>query len=88
VQIRSSVEWDPDFPSNSLSAKPGKPACPGIICIIPDGAVEGSKIMKWLRAIAPTLAKAGVGMAWTSPAGLPVVHEVREPKEVFLQKNA
>src|SRR5205823_436104 len=40
--------------------------------------------MKWLRAIARILAKAGLGMAWTSPAGFPVVHEVREPKEVRL----
>ena len=31
-----------------------------------------------------TLAKAGVGMAWTSPAAFPVVHEAREPKEVRL----
>ena len=37
--------------------------------------------MTWLRAIARALAKAGVGMAWTSPAGFPVVHEIREPKE-------
>jgi DNA-directed RNA polymerase len=51
---------------------------------IPDVAVEASKVMNWLRAIARTLAKAGVGMAWTSPAGFPVVHEVREPKEVRL----
>jgi DNA-directed RNA polymerase len=55
---------------------------------IPDVAVEGSKIMKWLRAIARTLAKAGVGMAWTSPAGFPVIHEVREPKEVRLATAA
>jgi DNA-directed RNA polymerase, mitochondrial len=38
--------------------------------------------MNWLRTIARTLAKAGLGMAWTSPAGFPVVHEIREPKEV------
>jgi DNA-directed RNA polymerase len=49
---------------------------------IPDVAVEASKIMKWLRSIARTLAKAGMGMAWTSPAGFPVVHEIREPKEI------
>jgi DNA-directed RNA polymerase len=49
---------------------------------IPDVAVEAGKIMKWLRTIARTLAKAGLGMAWTSPAGFPVVHEIREPKEV------
>ena len=49
---------------------------------IPDVAVEASKIMNWLRTIARTLAKAGLGMAWTSPAGFPVVHEIREPKEV------
>jgi len=51
---------------------------------IPDVAVEASKIMKWLRTIARTLAKAGLGLAWTSPAGFPVVHEIREPKEVRL----
>ncbi len=51
---------------------------------IPDVAVVASKTMNWLRAIARTLAKAGVGMAWTSPAGFPVIHEVREPKEVRL----
>jgi DNA-directed RNA polymerase len=49
---------------------------------IPDVAIEASKIMNWLRKIARTLAKAGLGMAWTSPAGFPVVHEIREPKEV------
>ncbi|HEY2382727.1 MAG TPA: DNA-directed RNA polymerase, partial [Terriglobia bacterium] len=49
---------------------------------IPDVAVEAGRIMKWLRAIARTLAKAGMGMAWTSPAGFPVVHEIREPKEI------
>ncbi len=49
---------------------------------IPDVAVAASKIMNWLRTIARTLAKAGLGMAWTSPAGFPVVHEIREPKEV------
>jgi DNA-directed RNA polymerase len=49
---------------------------------IPDVAVEAGKIMNWLRNIARTLAKAGLGMAWTSPAGFPVVHEIREPKEV------
>ena len=38
--------------------------------------------MKWLRDIARILGKANVGMMWTSPAGLPVVHEIREPKEV------
>jgi DNA-directed RNA polymerase len=41
---------------------------------IPDVAVEAGKIMKWLRTIARTLAKAGLGM----------VHEIREPKEVRL----
>jgi DNA-directed RNA polymerase, mitochondrial len=51
---------------------------------IPDVAVEASKIMKWLRTIARTLAKAGLGLAWTSPAGFPVVREIREPKEVRL----
>ncbi len=51
---------------------------------IPDVAVEAGRIMKWLRAIARALAKAGVGMAWTSPAGFPVVHEIREPKECRL----
>ncbi|HEY2382750.1 MAG TPA: DNA-directed RNA polymerase [Terriglobia bacterium] len=51
---------------------------------IPDVAVEAGKIMKWLRTIARTLAKAGLGMAWTSPAGFPVVHEIREPREVRL----
>jgi DNA-directed RNA polymerase len=51
---------------------------------IPDVAVVASKIMNWLRAVARTIAKAGVGMAWTSPAGFPVIHEVREPKEVRL----
>jgi DNA-directed RNA polymerase len=49
---------------------------------IPEVAVEASKIMNWLRTIARTLAKAGLGMAWTSPVGFPVVHEEREPKEV------
>ena len=48
---------------------------------IPDVAVEAGHIMTWLRTIARTLAKAGLGMAWTSPAGFPVVHEIREPKE-------
>ena len=49
---------------------------------IPEVAVEAGKIMEWLRTIARTLAKAGLGMAWTSPAGFPVLHEIREPKEV------
>ena len=49
---------------------------------IPEVAVEAGKIMKWLRTVARTLAKAGMGMAWTSPAGFPVIHEIREPKEV------
>jgi DNA-directed RNA polymerase len=49
---------------------------------IPEVAVEAGKIMQWLRTIARTLAKAGLGMAWTSPAGFPVFHEIREPKEV------
>lgn len=51
---------------------------------IPEVAVEAGRIMKWLRSIARTLAKAGLGMAWTSPAGFPVVHEVHETKEVRL----
>jgi DNA-directed RNA polymerase len=49
---------------------------------IPEVAVEAGKIMNWLRTIARTLAKAGLGMAWTSPAGFPVFHEIRETKEV------
>src|SRR5207253_9618355 len=51
---------------------------------IPDVAEEASKIMKWLRAVARTMAKAGLDMAWTSPSGFPVVHEVREEREVRL----
>src|SRR4029077_9584238 len=42
---------------------------------------EGN-IMKWLRAVAGRLAKANRGMAWTTPSGFPVVHEIREPKIV------
>ena len=49
---------------------------------IPEVAVEASKIMTWLRTIARTLAKAGLGMAWISPAGFPVVHEPRRPKPI------
>src|SRR5260370_42710525 len=49
---------------------------------IPDVAVVASKTMNWLRAIARTLAKAGVGMAWTSPAGVYVIHEGGGPKGV------
>jgi DNA-directed RNA polymerase len=48
---------------------------------IPEVAVEASKIMKWLQKVARTLAKAGLGMSWTSPAGFPIVHEIRVPRE-------
>ena len=51
---------------------------------IPEVAVEAGRIMTWLRDIARTLGKAGLGMAWTSPAGFPVGHEMREPKECRL----
>jgi DNA-directed RNA polymerase len=47
---------------------------------IPEVAVEAGNIMKWLRDQARTLAKADRGMAWTTPAGFPVHHEIREPK--------
>jgi DNA-directed RNA polymerase len=38
--------------------------------------------MKWLRDLARVLAKANRGIAWTTPAGFRVVHEIREPKTV------
>src|SRR5215467_7250009 len=47
---------------------------------IPEVAVEAGNIMDWLRQVAGVLAKAGRGMAWTTPAGFRVVHESREPK--------
>jgi DNA-directed RNA polymerase len=47
---------------------------------IPEVAVEAGNIMKWLRDVARALAKADRGMAWTTPAGFYVVHEIREPK--------
>jgi DNA-directed RNA polymerase len=47
---------------------------------IPEVAVEGGNIMKWLREVARVLAKANRGMVWTTPAGFLVVHETREPK--------
>src|SRR5437016_10874184 len=47
---------------------------------IPEVAVEGGNIMKWLREVARVLAKANRGMVWTTPAGFRVVHETREPK--------
>src|SRR5438270_622358 len=37
--------------------------------------------MNWLRTIARTLAQAGLGMAWTSPAGFHVVHEIRNRRK-------
>jgi DNA-directed RNA polymerase len=49
---------------------------------IPEVAVEAGKIMKWLRQIARILAKANRGLAWTTPTGFPVVHEIRKPKTV------
>jgi DNA-directed RNA polymerase, mitochondrial len=45
-------------------------------------AVEAGNIMKWLRDLARVLAKANRGIAWTTPAGFQVVHEIREPKTV------
>jgi DNA-directed RNA polymerase len=51
---------------------------------IPQVAVEAGKIMNWLRQIARLLAKAGRGMAWTTPTGFRVSHAPREPKEVRL----
>jgi DNA-directed RNA polymerase len=47
-------------------------------------AVVAGKIMNWLRQIARVLTKANQGMAWRTPAGFWVIHEVREPKEVRL----
>jgi DNA-directed RNA polymerase len=47
---------------------------------IPEVAVEAANNMKWLRDVARALAKANRGLAWTTPAGFPVVHETREPK--------
>jgi DNA-directed RNA polymerase len=47
---------------------------------IPAIAVEAGNIMKWLRNVARTLAKANRGLVWTTPAGFRVVHEVRKQK--------
>jgi DNA-directed RNA polymerase len=49
---------------------------------IPEVAVEAGNIMKWLRRLATALAKINRGMAWTTPAGFPVLHEIREPKAI------
>ena len=49
---------------------------------IPEVAVEAGRIMEYMRDIARPLAKANRGMAWTTPSGFYVVHEVREPKPV------
>ena len=49
---------------------------------IPEVAVEASNIMNWLREVAGRLAKANRGMAWTTPSGFRVIHEIREPKIV------
>jgi DNA-directed RNA polymerase len=45
-------------------------------------AVEAGNIMTWLRSAAHALAKANRGVAWTTPAGFRVVHEIREPRAV------
>jgi DNA-directed RNA polymerase len=45
-------------------------------------AVEAGNIMTWLRDVAHALAKKNRGMAWTTPTGFRVVHEMREPKAV------
>jgi DNA-directed RNA polymerase len=47
---------------------------------IPEVAVEAGNIMACLRDVARTLARANLGMAWTTPTGFHVVHETREPK--------
>jgi DNA-directed RNA polymerase len=49
---------------------------------IPEVAVEAGNIMKWLRQLATALAKMNRGMAWTTPAGFPVLHEIREAKAI------
>jgi DNA-directed RNA polymerase len=49
---------------------------------IAEVAVEAGNIMKWLRDLARVVAKANRGIAWTTPAGFRVVHEIREPKTV------
>jgi DNA-directed RNA polymerase len=49
---------------------------------IPEVAVEAGNIMKWLRQLATALAKMNRGVAWTTPAGFPVLHEIREAKAI------
>jgi DNA-directed RNA polymerase, mitochondrial len=49
---------------------------------IPEVAVEASNIMKWARQVATHLANLNRGMAWTTPSGFPVLHEIHEAKAI------